>query len=195
MNPNEALNPRLTIALLENANLLFNEGRYRSKVYTRWFLGYSLQRSYFYGRLDEDNLVALPLLTTEFNSPTDVTLLAEGIVILPKEPENLGDGNIVYKGYGVIQVGNSVVYDGRQTGVLDLIEKLKAELRSKTVIDVTSSDATNGYVEVSEEEIPEYKLVIRGGVVQPEGLYQLNTPGDGQITFNDLTEGEQLIIR
>ena len=103
-----------TAALIENASELFRLKKYQNKEFVKSFLGLSVHRSFFYGRIEGEN-DAIPLKKTdvEFNSPDDVTLLIEGVVILGEVPNNIGPGNIVYSGYGILEVNDVVIYDGR----------------------------------------------------------------------------------
>ena len=101
------------ITLIENATELFRAKKYQSKDHVEKFIGLVLQRSSFYGRLNGNKLGPLERSTTIFNEPTDVIIQIEGILVLDKEPVNNGAGEIMYQGYGVLEVDGTVIYDGR----------------------------------------------------------------------------------
>lgn len=93
---------------------LFKSKVQKSKEYISDFLGLFIQRSNFYGLLDNfDNAIPLHKNNTQFNSPNNIKLLIEGIVILSKVPSNAGAGDVEYSGYGLLEVNDVVIYDGR----------------------------------------------------------------------------------
>jgi hypothetical protein len=104
------------MALLENATDIFRLNKYRDKKYVEAFIGYGIQRSFYYGKNENGRLSTLPVEETEFDSDNDVILHIEGIVILESIPVNTGTGSIIYEGYGLIEVGGVVIYDGRGSG-------------------------------------------------------------------------------
>lgn len=104
------------IELLESATELFRNKKYHTRDYVEKYLGLSIHRSNFYGMNDRGEFKALDEKRTIFNSEEDVTLVIEGILQLSKTPTNEGAGNIVYEGYGVLEVDGVVIYDGRGGG-------------------------------------------------------------------------------
>jgi len=102
-----------TIQLIENATELFGLKKYYSKDFVEKFLGLALQRSSFYGVLKNDSVIPLNNNKVVFDQDTDVTLQIEGILVLDKIPVNNGSGEIIYSGYGVLEVDDVVIYDGR----------------------------------------------------------------------------------
>ena len=102
------------IRIIENATELFRNKKYQSKKFVEKFIGLNLSRAGFYGQLQTDNTVnSLEYDKVIFNSSVDVTLLIEGIVILKNVPVNNGSGNITYSGYGLLEVNDVIIYDGR----------------------------------------------------------------------------------
>ena len=103
------------IEILESATELFKSKRYQDKDFVEKFIGLVLHRTGFYG-LDGNSTIPLNRSRTRFNEPTDVNLRIEGIVVLKSLPTNEGAGDVVYKGYGLLEVNGLVVYDGRSSG-------------------------------------------------------------------------------
>lgn len=102
------------IGLIENSTELFKLKQYRDKNYVDAFLGLGVHRSSYYGILKQDGTTTHLLRNqTTFNKEVDVNLLIEGVVKLNQTPVNNGSGSIVYSGYGVLEVNDVVIYDGR----------------------------------------------------------------------------------
>lgn len=106
------------IALIENSSELFKLRKYKTKEFTKAFIGLGLHRSGFYGTINPNTLDVKDLDEdrTIFDSDNDVYLLIEGVVVLKKVPVNNGAGTIVYRGYGVLEVDGTAVHDGRADG-------------------------------------------------------------------------------
>jgi len=101
------------IELLESATELFRNKKYHTREHVEKYLGLSIHRSSFYGYNDKGKLKALDVKKTVFDSDSDVELVIEGILQLDTLPTNTGAGNIVYTGYGVLEIDGVVIYDGR----------------------------------------------------------------------------------
>ena len=114
---------------------LFKSKVQKSKEYISEFLGLFIHRSNFYGIIDNfENATPLNKNNTQFNSPNNVKLLIEGIVILSKVPSNAGAGDIEYSGYGVLEVDGVVVYDGRGSDSSSLT------VQKSFILDPTNGD-------------------------------------------------------
>ena len=150
----------LTIRLIENATELFRAKKYYSKEFVEKYIGLTLQRSDFYGR-EQDNGELRPLAKnkTDFNEDKDVTLLIEGIVVLEKEPVNNGLGEIVYKGYGLVEVDDVVIYDGRAGQITDNTYNL-ASPTTTTVGDLSANTDITGLTafEIIEQMTVSYQV-------------------------------------
>jgi hypothetical protein len=101
------------IGLLESATELFRNKKYHPRDYVQKYLGLSLQRSSFYGTIKNGQYIAHPRNLTSFDTEEDSLIVVEGILQLERLPINIGAGEIVYSGYGVLEVGGVVIYDGR----------------------------------------------------------------------------------
>ena len=101
------------IALIENTSELFRLGKYKSKKFIEQYIGLGLSKVGFYGLVEGSEVTALKDNQTVFDSPNNVDILIEGVVELGKVPVNNGAGNIVYQGYGILEVNGTVIYDGR----------------------------------------------------------------------------------
>ena len=107
------ISPLELVKLIESSTELFKVKKYRSKEFVLNYLGLAISRSGFYGRLLGDDIKPLKSQETKFNEDNDITLLIDGVIQLSSVPVNSGSGNIIYTGYGVLDVNGSVVYDGR----------------------------------------------------------------------------------
>ncbi len=111
----EDLNNLEAIALIENSTELFRLNKYRSREFVESYIGLALARAGFYGTIDITTRQTKPIPRNRyiFDSPTTVVILIEGIVVLENIPVNNGAGNIAYTGFGLLEVDNVVIYDGR----------------------------------------------------------------------------------
>ena len=100
------------IEILESCTELLKVKKYQNKDFVEKYIGLVLSRIGFYG-LDKIPLTPLPLSRTNFNSEQDIVIRIEGIIVLKNAPTNEGLGDIVYKGYGLLEANETVIYDGR----------------------------------------------------------------------------------
>lgn len=100
------------IVLVENASELGTTRKYQNKDHVESFIGLATHRSGYYGLYNPVDGTTAPLDKTQtvFNTKSDVNILIEGYVKLNSTPVNNGEGNIVYHGYGTLEVLNSVIY-------------------------------------------------------------------------------------
>lgn len=102
------------MSMLANVASIFRSRPVDSEKITEDYIGLAVAKSYFYGiKKPDGNYQALELSKVVFNNKSDVTLQIEGIVKLEVIPVNIGAGDIVYDGLGVLLVNNVVIYDGR----------------------------------------------------------------------------------
>ena len=102
------------MSMLANVASIFRSKPVDSEKITEDYIGLAIAKSYFYGIKNPDgNYQALGLNKVVFNNKSDITLQIEVIVKLEVIPVNIGAGNIVYDGLGVLLVNNVVIYDGR----------------------------------------------------------------------------------
>ena len=102
------------MSMLANVASIFRSKPVDSEKITEDYIGLAIAKSYFYGiKKPDGNYQALGLNKVVFNNKSDITLQIEGIVKLEVIPVNIGAGNIVYDGLGVLLVNNVVIYDGR----------------------------------------------------------------------------------
>ena len=131
------------IEILESATELFKSKKYQDKDFVEKFIGLVLHRTGFYG-LDGNLTIPLNRNRTKFNEPTDVNIRIEGIVLLNSVPINEGAGNVAYKGYGLLEVGGVVIYDGRSGqgggGPVDADEVGYTKVSEVTVGGITVGD-------------------------------------------------------
>jgi hypothetical protein len=104
------------IKLLESATEIFRNKKYYGRDHVEKYIGYGIHRSGFYGIKEGNDLTGLALNRTTFNQSSDVEIVIEGFVELSKPPVNNGSGGIVYTGYGLLEVNDLVIYDGRAGG-------------------------------------------------------------------------------
>ncbi|MBO4778093.1 MAG: hypothetical protein J5588_06320 [Bacteroidales bacterium] len=69
-------------------------------------------------------------------------------------------------------------------------DTLYSECITKTVTAVQES---YGYVTFTTDIIPERALVFINGALNRDN-YSLNTPANGTITFEDINEGDEIVI-
>ena len=135
------------IRAIENATELFRNKKYQSKKFIEKFIGLNISRAGFYGQLQtSDNSVnSLEHDQVIFNSAQDVNLFIEGVVILNTIPVNEGAGLIVYSGYGILEVNNVVIYDGRLANVDagDLTATHTGDVTGTTALTISPNAVSN----------------------------------------------------
>lgn len=112
--PNNIFSNFELIKILESATELFRNKKYYGKDYVEKYIGYNIHKSGFYGKQVNSKLVALDRSELIFDSPDNIEIVIEGFVELNRAPVNNGSGDIVYSGYGVLEVDKTVVHDGRE---------------------------------------------------------------------------------
>ena len=98
---------------IENAAEVRRNKKYLPYEQIEKYMPLEISRAGFYGRDKGANIEFLGKHNTSFNSLEDIQLRIEGVVVLDSVPVNNGIGGIAYNGYGVLEVNNSVIYDGR----------------------------------------------------------------------------------
>lgn len=139
------------IELIESATELFKIEKYYNRDFVEKYLGLNIHRSSFYGEVIGKDLRAVDRNKTVFNSDSDVTISVEGILLLGKEPTNIGTGEIVYTGYGVLEVDGSIIYDGRGGGGggSDIYaESLSGVFAEQVVEGISVGDAIDHRIEI-----------------------------------------------
>ena len=137
------------ISILENATELFRNKKYQSKQFIEKFIGLSIARAGFYGLLQEDNsLISLDYDRVEFDSDTNIPIFIEGVVVLNTIPVNNGSGIVEYSGYGVLEVDNVVIYDGRIANITPI-----------TITTIEDNVVTNNKL----ADMPAYTIKGRSG--------------------------------
>lgn len=134
------------IALVENASELFKLSKYKSKKFVEQYIGLGFARSGFYGLLESDTVVkSISRNLVSFNSDQDVNLLIEGVVVLNNTPTNSGTGTIVYSGYGILEINNVVVYDGRNPHISGAVDSIygRSGIVTAQVSDYDASQVDN----------------------------------------------------
>lgn len=152
------------------------------------YSGLYASRSSFYGTNYNNDLVVLDREKTSFNSSTDIPIHIEGIVVLKSIPVNTGSGDIVYSGYGVLEVNNVVIYDGRTLGNSILVERLDPETPTEidnqqyieVVVNGVKSWVPAVYVSGTPQEVKDLLLADATGD-WVDGRYQ-NDGESGPIT-------------
>jgi hypothetical protein len=193
------------IALIENTTELFKLGKYKSRKFVEQYIGLGLSKVGFYGLIEGNDVKALKDNQTTFDSPTDLDILIEGVVELEKTPVNNGAGNIVYQGYGVLEVNGVVIYDGRIgtitatwgsiNGTLSNQTDLQNELNDK--LDSSEKGAANGVATLDAgsklpvSQLPvsamEYKGVWNADTNSPALVDSTGTNGDYYLVSVDGT--------
>ena len=155
------------LGLIENATQLFRLNKYRDKDTVEAYIGLAVQQSYFYGVIDtQGNTRPLKLSDTKLNSHEDITLEIDGIVRLAEYPVNLGVGDIVLTGYGIIEVNDVLVYDGRR---LNTYSVTTSSTNGGNSGNTTSLD----YSKVSEVNEGGVRIGDTVGPTIPEALDQI----------------------
>lgn len=186
---------RDAIVLIENATELFILDKYKDKKYVEAHLGLAISRVSFYGTIAVDGTVtALDKTNTVFNSSNDVPILVEGILILDQVPINEGLGDIVYYGYGVLEVDGVVIYDGRtesstgEEGVFSLDKNTDSTVQSNRVYiknEKLTDLASVGNITYDFK----YSTAIPGNTITPGkvgfifGSQNTYTPSEGGYSF------------
>lgn len=178
------------VGLIENATELFRLNRYRDKDTVEAYIGLATQRSYFYGIVDGlGNTRPLKLSKTKLDSHEDITIQIEGVVQLSEMPTNLGKGDIVLSGYGILEVAGSLVYDGRSINTI-VTPGLNGEGDMKKVIYDTNN---NGIVDDAEKVNGKtVETSVPAGAVFTDTILTL-TDGNGTTANGDAVDlgGEQ----
>ena len=170
------------IEILESCTELLKVKKYQNKDFVEKYIGLVLSRIGFYG-LDKIPLTPLPLSRTNFNSEQDVVIRIEGIIVLKNAPINEGLGNIVYKGYGLLEVNETVIYDGRGgAGGGDAKDIAYSKVAEVTVGGITAGDTVGPTQKDFNDALLSTPYVVPTfnsfslGVTTVELGYQLTTP-------------------
>lgn len=187
------------IQLIENATELFKIKKYHSKEFVEAFIGLVLARSSFYGTINNENVTNLKSNRTTFDSDSDINILIEGIVVLDQVPINVGAGNIVYTGYGILEVNGVVIYNGSTTIVSwgDIIGTVTDQTDLVTYInsvtdpiDTRVTQLESKIYEVTYREIIDISATTTGTVSFPTGasLDQTEFPGNAVLSTRTGTQ-------
>lgn len=146
---------------MEAGTELFRNKIYYNRDHVEKFLGLAVHRSGFFGEQTTTGVRALDRNKLNFNEPNNVELVIEGFVDLKQIPTNNGAGNIVYTGYGILEVDGVVIYDGRLgtttaiwgaiTGTLSNQVDLQAALDAK-------ADVVHTHVEADITDLDKYTV-------------------------------------
>jgi len=98
--------------ILENSTEVTRIRKYKNKTEAANELPYAIHRVGFYGRILNGSVSVLDRGQIIFNSYEDIILVIEGVVSLTREPVNNGTGEIIYSGYGILEVDGTPIYGG-----------------------------------------------------------------------------------
>jgi hypothetical protein len=193
---------RETIRLTENSTELSKLRSYRSIPYVESFIGLGIHRSFFYGVKNGNKVNPLPITQTTFNSTEDIELFVEGPVVLAKAPTNEGSGNITYSGYGIIEVNDSVVYNGNATATPPPAGSISVVTNPASPYDTTDQevvlvDATSGNKIVNLPPVATsdgYKVVVKKTdasantvTIEPDGAETIEGEDNAVITQENVS--------
>lgn len=171
------------IEILESCTELLKVKKYQNKDFVEKYIGLVLNRTGFYG-LDGESPIPLSRNRTKFNDDNDVVLRIEGIVVLKAIPINEGAGSVAYKGYGLLEVGGVVIYDGRAgaVGIVDASTILYSKTSEVTVGGITAGDLVGPTLKDANDALLSLPYVVPTfssfslGVTSVELGYTLTTP-------------------
>lgn len=166
------------MTMLANVASIFRSKPVDSEKITEDYIGLAIAKSYFYGIKNPDgNYQALGLSNVVFNSKNNVTLQIEGVVKLQTSPVNIGAGDIVYAGYGLLVINSVTIYDGRSVNTItsSTLQEAFAEATDPVNVDVNMLFAATSEIAFQEDPIyqegDKYTYVNLDGV-STNGLIQ-----------------------
>lgn len=81
------------------------------------------------------------------------------------------------------------------THIVETLDTLKQDINIPVPYTANATDESNGYANVTGDEILTNVKVTKQGLLIDPSLYTINTPTTGDITFSQgLTDGELIII-
>jgi hypothetical protein len=191
-----------TMYLTENSSELGKLNKYRSKEFVESYIGLGIHRSFFYGKKIGDKVIALDVNETDFNTSENIVLHIEGVVQLPRTPSNAGAGTISYEGYGIVEVNDSVVYNGNATATPPPAGSLTVVTNPASPYDTTDQevvlvDATSGNKIVNlppASTSDGYKVVVKKTdasaftvTIEPDGAETIDGGSNAVITQENVS--------
>lgn len=194
----EVINNIDVIKILENSSELVKPS-YKSLDFVTKYIGLYLARASFYGERKGNVISALQTNQLVFSSTEDITIVIEGVTFLNKTPINEGSGSIVFEGFGLLVVNNTIVYNGKSDGSSGLtaedIESLLDEYYGDTSwrtggtpVEATTKASWAVYSDTEYTDLSPLTLTASTAVNLPNNSgFVIDTYMPDGITFYDAT--------